>query len=46
MRRVLDGEPDRDAVLASFVTALLPHDEELLRTLLDSVIAPAPDREG
>ncbi|MFI6845563.1 BlaI/MecI/CopY family transcriptional regulator [Kitasatospora sp. NBC_00085] len=36
MRRMLDGEPDRDAVLASFVTALLPHDEELLRTLLDS----------
>ncbi|MFB7472271.1 BlaI/MecI/CopY family transcriptional regulator [Kitasatospora sp. NPDC056184] len=46
MRRVLDGEPDRDAVLASFVTALLPHDEELLRTLLDSAGAPAPDREG
>ncbi|MEV0191906.1 BlaI/MecI/CopY family transcriptional regulator [Kitasatospora purpeofusca] len=46
MRRVLDGEPDRDAVLASFVTALLPHDEELLRTLLDSAVAPAPDREG
>ncbi|MFC5663547.1 BlaI/MecI/CopY family transcriptional regulator [Kitasatospora misakiensis] len=45
MRRVLDGERDRDAVLASFVTALLPHDEELLRTLLDSVTAPAPDRE-
>ncbi|MED7951675.1 BlaI/MecI/CopY family transcriptional regulator [Streptomyces sp. BE303] len=40
MRRVLDGEADRDAVLASFVTALLPHDEELLRTLLDSASAP------
>lgn len=43
MRRLLDGEADRDAVLASFVTALLPHDEELLRALLDS--APA-DRNG
>ncbi|GAA2230975.1 MULTISPECIES: BlaI/MecI/CopY family transcriptional regulator [Kitasatospora] len=36
MRRVLDGEDDRDAVLASFVSALLPHDEDLLRALLDS----------
>ncbi|PBC83526.1 Predicted transcriptional regulator [Streptomyces sp. 2112.3] len=35
MRRVLDGEPDRDAVLTSFVSALSPHDEQLLRTLLD-----------
>ncbi|GAA2156309.1 BlaI/MecI/CopY family transcriptional regulator [Kitasatospora kazusensis] len=35
MRRMLDGEHNRDAVLASFVSALLPHDEELLRTLLD-----------
>ncbi|MEV6208754.1 BlaI/MecI/CopY family transcriptional regulator [Kitasatospora sp. NPDC051914] len=36
MRRVLDSEADRDAVLASFVSALLPDDEPLLRTLLDS----------
>ncbi|PBC78774.1 putative transcriptional regulator [Streptomyces sp. TLI_235] len=36
MRRVLDSEADRDAVLASFVSALLPHDEVLLRALLDS----------
>ncbi|MFB7662584.1 BlaI/MecI/CopY family transcriptional regulator [Kitasatospora sp. NPDC056138] len=36
MRRVLDSEDDRDAVLASFVSALLPHDEDLLRALLDS----------
>ncbi|MFE0187200.1 BlaI/MecI/CopY family transcriptional regulator [Streptomyces sp. NPDC059008] len=35
MRRVLDGEPDRDAVLTSFVSALSAHDEQLLRTLLD-----------
>ncbi|GJF29103.1 hypothetical protein KNE206_18030 [Kitasatospora sp. NE20-6] len=42
MRRLLDGERDRDAVLASFVTALLPHDELLLRALLDAVpAAPA-----
>ena len=36
MRRMLDGERDRDAVLASFVSTLLPDDEELLRALLDS----------
>ncbi|MGW4897605.1 BlaI/MecI/CopY family transcriptional regulator [Kitasatospora sp. NPDC004240] len=41
MRRMLDGEADREAVLASFVTALLPHDEELLRALLDSAPAAA-----
>ena len=35
MRKVLDGEPDRGAVLASFVTALSPDDERLLRALLD-----------
>ncbi|MFE4975883.1 BlaI/MecI/CopY family transcriptional regulator [Kitasatospora sp. NPDC056651] len=48
MRRMLDGEADRDAVLASFVSALLPHDEELLRALLDAASAdPAvPDRES
>ncbi|MBD0744532.1 BlaI/MecI/CopY family transcriptional regulator [Streptomyces sp. CBMA152] len=34
MRRVLDGEPDRGAVLASFLTTLSPDDERLLRTLL------------
>ncbi|MGK4581392.1 BlaI/MecI/CopY family transcriptional regulator [Kitasatospora sp. HPMI-4] len=36
MRKVLDNEDDRGAVLASFVSALLPHDEDLLRSLLDS----------
>ncbi|MEU8778095.1 BlaI/MecI/CopY family transcriptional regulator [Streptomyces sp. NPDC048606] len=34
MRRVLDGEADREAVLTSFVTSLSPGDEELLRGLL------------
>lgn len=34
MRRVLDGERDRGAVLASFVTSLEPGDERLLRELL------------
>ena len=34
MRRVLDGEADREAVLASFVSSLPPQDEELLRKLL------------
>ncbi|MDQ1041293.1 putative transcriptional regulator [Streptomyces sp. V3I8] len=34
MRRVLDGESDREAVLASFVTSLAPDDERLLRELL------------
>lgn len=34
MRKVLDGESDREAVLASFVTALPPQDEQVLRALL------------
>jgi len=34
MRRVLDGESDRAAVLASFVTTLSSRDERLLRDLL------------
>ncbi|WP_376774041.1 BlaI/MecI/CopY family transcriptional regulator [Allostreptomyces psammosilenae] len=34
MRRVLDAEADRQAVLASFVTALSADDERLLRDLL------------
>ncbi|MFD6336981.1 BlaI/MecI/CopY family transcriptional regulator [Streptomyces sp. NPDC060131] len=34
MRKVLDGEADREAVLARFVTALSPDDERLLRDLL------------
>ncbi|MCM1975255.1 MULTISPECIES: BlaI/MecI/CopY family transcriptional regulator [Streptomyces] len=35
MRRLLDGERDREAVLASFVTSLEPDDERLLRELLE-----------
>ncbi|MFS8198204.1 BlaI/MecI/CopY family transcriptional regulator [Streptomyces sp. CWNU-52B] len=35
MRKVLDAESDREAVLASFVTRLEPDDERLLRDLLD-----------
>ncbi|MFI0509888.1 putative transcriptional regulator [Streptomyces canus] len=34
MRRLLDGERDREAVLASFVTSLDADDERLLRELL------------
>ncbi|GHC86204.1 BlaI/MecI/CopY family transcriptional regulator [Streptomyces flavofungini] len=34
MRKVLDGESDRSAVLASFVTTLSADDERLLRDLL------------
>ncbi|MHB9756973.1 BlaI/MecI/CopY family transcriptional regulator [Streptomyces sp. BYX5S] len=34
MRKVLDAEPDREAVLASFVTSLPEGDERLLRDLL------------
>lgn len=34
MRRVLDGERDREAVLARFVSALSPGDEARLRALL------------
>ncbi|OWA09674.1 CopY family transcriptional regulator [Streptomyces sp. CS227] len=37
MRRVLDGERDRDAVLTSFVSSLSGDDERLLRALLESV---------
>ncbi|MFJ4713035.1 BlaI/MecI/CopY family transcriptional regulator [Streptomyces sp. NPDC088785] len=35
MRKVLDGEPDREAVLASFVTSLPEGDEQVLRALLE-----------
>lgn len=34
MRRVLDAEADREAVLARFLTGLTPGDEEVLRGLL------------
>lgn len=35
MARVLDGEADREAVLARFVSALSDRDEQLLRRMLD-----------
>ncbi|MFJ2738613.1 BlaI/MecI/CopY family transcriptional regulator [Streptomyces sp. NPDC087440] len=46
MRKLLDREDDRDAVLSSFVSALSPDDERLLRTLLYESEAPenGPDR--
>ncbi|MDT9695330.1 BlaI/MecI/CopY family transcriptional regulator [Streptomyces sp. P17] len=43
MRKVLDAEQDREAVLASFVTALDPEDERLLRDLLGQ---PKDEGEG
>lgn len=48
MRRVLDAEHDREAVLASFVTGLGPDDERLLRELLgqhphDDAPSPPPN---
>ncbi|MFD4371161.1 BlaI/MecI/CopY family transcriptional regulator [Streptomyces sp. NPDC058486] len=43
MRRVLDGEADRETVLARFVTALSPHDERLLRDLLAQEPAEGED---
>ncbi|APY89677.1 BlaI/MecI/CopY family transcriptional regulator [Streptomyces alfalfae] len=43
MRKVLDGESDREAVLASFVTTLTPDDEQLLRDLLGRADAEADD---
>ncbi|MFI1740792.1 BlaI/MecI/CopY family transcriptional regulator [Streptomyces sioyaensis] len=46
MRRVLDGEPDRDAVLTSFVSALSAQDEQLLRTLLDRAAEAAEEAPG
>ncbi|MFJ2510183.1 BlaI/MecI/CopY family transcriptional regulator [Streptomyces griseoviridis] len=42
MRRVLDGETDREAVLASFVSSLPRQDEELLRKLLLEAEGDAP----
>ncbi|AZM51467.1 CopY family transcriptional regulator [Streptomyces sp. WAC 01529] len=43
MRKVLDGESDREAVLASFVTTLTPDDEQLLRELLGRAGAETDD---
>ncbi|MFB9365965.1 BlaI/MecI/CopY family transcriptional regulator [Kitasatospora albolonga] len=41
MRRMLDAESDRQAVLASFVTALSADDEQLIRALLASDSPPS-----
>lgn len=51
MRRLLDGEHDRDAVLTSFVTSLSADDERLVRALLARGAAPGlaegdPSRGG
>ncbi|MEU3184007.1 BlaI/MecI/CopY family transcriptional regulator [Streptomyces sp. NPDC006923] len=43
MRRVLDGEADRRAVLASFVTTLSADDERVLRALLNEATADGPE---
>ncbi|KUF14902.1 BlaI/MecI/CopY family transcriptional regulator [Streptomyces silvensis] len=43
MRKVLDGESDREAVLARFVTALSRDDEQVLRELLRDAEADRRD---
>lgn len=43
MRRVLDREADREAVLTSFVSALPPDDERTLRELLGQPDPPAEE---
>jgi predicted transcriptional regulator len=43
MRKVLDAESDRGAVLASFVSGLGPDDERLLRELLGQSGAEGED---
>jgi predicted transcriptional regulator len=40
MARVLDGEADREAVLARFVSGLSGTDEELLRRMLGDPLGP------
>jgi predicted transcriptional regulator len=43
MRKVLDAETDREAVLTSFVTALPPGEERLLRDLLAQTTGEGED---
>src|SRR5581483_5416440 len=43
MARVLDAEPDREAVLARFVSGLSSTDEGLLRRMLGDPAASPPD---
>ncbi|MFD3412892.1 BlaI/MecI/CopY family transcriptional regulator [Streptomyces cyaneofuscatus] len=40
MRKLLDNQKDRDAVLSSFVSSLSSHDEQLLRSLLNEADDP------
>lgn len=46
MRKVLDQERDRAAVLASFVSELSAEDEETLRHLLDRIDGPSESDRG
>jgi predicted transcriptional regulator len=47
MAHVLDSEPDREAVLARFVSALSDRDEDLLRRMLgETPDPPYPGRTG
>jgi predicted transcriptional regulator len=46
MRQVLDGEPDRAAVLGHFVSDLSQQDEQLLRDLLGARGEPAGEPGG
>jgi predicted transcriptional regulator len=46
MRKLLDGESDREAVLTRFVTSLEPGDERLLRSLLGQTDEPDTDGRG
>ncbi|MGW0552532.1 BlaI/MecI/CopY family transcriptional regulator [Streptomyces altiplanensis] len=40
MRKLLDDQEDRDAVLSRFVSSLSSHDEQLLRSLLNETDDP------
>lgn len=46
MRRVLDGESDREAVLARFVTGLSSAEEQLVRELLAQAGEDGQEGEG
>lgn len=46
MRRVLDGQTDREAVLTRFVSGLPPGDERLLRELLAGMDGPGAPRDA
>ena len=42
MRGLLEAEPDREAVLARFVSSMSPADERLLRRMLDEHLTEHP----